>query len=45
MSRFLWISLGTLAATGGAIAGASYVHRRKLAITDAARATRWLDGL
>ena len=36
MSRFLWISLGTLAATGGAIAGASYVHRRKLAITDAA---------
>jgi hypothetical protein len=29
MSRFLWISLGTLAATSGAIAGASYVHRRK----------------
>jgi hypothetical protein len=31
MSRFLWISLGTLAATSGAIAGASYVHRRRLA--------------
>ena len=34
MSRLLWISLGTLAATGGAIAGASYVHRRKQANVD-----------
>jgi hypothetical protein len=31
MSRFLWISLGTLVATGGVIAGASYVERRKRA--------------
>ena len=31
MSRFLWISLGTLAATSGVIAGASYVERRKRA--------------
>lgn len=31
MSRFMWISLGTIAATSGAIAGASYVHRRRQA--------------
>lgn len=31
MNRFLWISLGTLVATGGVIAGASYVERRKRA--------------
>ncbi len=29
MSKLVWITLGTMAATGGAIAGASYVYRRK----------------
>lgn len=29
MNKLVWITLGTVAATGGAIAGASYVYRRK----------------
>ena len=29
MNKLVWITLGTMAATGGAIAGASYVYRRK----------------
>ena len=29
MSKLVWITLGTMAATGGAIAGASYVYRRQ----------------
>jgi len=29
MSKLVWITLGTVAATGGAIAGASYVYRRQ----------------
>ncbi len=33
MSKLLWITLGTVAATGGAIAGASYVYRRQQAGT------------
>lgn len=29
MNKLMWITLGTMAATGGAVAGAAYVHRRK----------------
>jgi|JI6StandDraft_1071083.scaffolds.fasta_scaffold00344_9 hypothetical protein len=29
MNKLVWITLGTVAATGGAVAGASYVYRRK----------------
>ncbi len=34
MNKLVWITLGTMAATGGAIAGASYVYRKQSALAD-----------